>query len=288
MIWPTPSRAVDTSSSWHFYDNDGDYKGLFSWVPRRLRVGPWSPLVPLFLVAWWTAMAAFVQRLHPLPLALPRPYSTWWWIDAALSLNCLATLAVTLHRWSIAPLLTTHTMWTWHLLTLRSLLVTAASPLVGSPVGMTLGAVAEALRFPVAAGTTVTFVLWNFALFPLVVMMMPKERKDGFVSFNFSFPMVQIHMVNLPAAFLSIACGGPEGGARLFRPTDLWASSAVCALYAALYLFLLDRVGVHFYPMFSPRSHLCIVAYFGLLACYCGAYIGWNALIDAQVCADLR
>ena len=51
------------------------------------------------------------------------------------------------------------------------------------------------------------------------------------------------------------------GGVRPLGPDDLWCAFAIGAVYCYFYFCHLDRLGVHLYPIFSPRTHFCGLAY---------------------------
>ncbi len=69
------------------------------------------------------------------------------------------------------------------------------------------------------------------------------------------------------------------GGAVPLQPAHLWCAMLVGVIYALFYLLVLDRLGVHLYPIFSPRTHWCAVAYSVFVGLYFGAFRGWNAII---------
>ena len=50
-------------------------------------------------------------------------------------------------------------------------------------------------------------------------------------------------------------------------------------LYAIFYLFVLDRLGVHFYPIFSPRSHFSSLGYVLIFAIYYLCYTSANWIV---------
>ena len=88
--------------------------------------------------------------------------------------------------------------------------------------------------------------------------------------------MVNVHVLNLPLAGLNVLYGG---GVRLLGLADLWMTFVVLALYTSVYMGGLDRAGLHFYPMFTPRSPACVVAYSALFAGYYGIWRACNARI---------
>lgn len=264
---------------WHVYDNDGSYNGFFSWVPRYLRVGPASPLAYAFIVAWLWAMCAYKPPLD-FEVALPSLYSRPWWVHV---LTVCWTLAITVRicrQPGGAGTLFAFTMWSWVLLMLRSGWLVLA-PLIGADARWRLAWAAEALRFPVAAGAWITFSVWNLLLFPLIGTFAFKEpaARKKFIVWCFSPNMASIHLCNLPLAAAGTMLGGRAGGVRALGEADLWAGLCVAACYAAVYLLLLDRLGVHLYPIFSPRTHACALAYSALLALYALTFRGFNALL---------
>ena len=88
----------------------------------------------------------------------------------------------------------------------------------------------------------------------------------------------QIHVLNVAYAYLSIGYGGAASGVRAFGPADLWVAYALLFGYTCLYLLVLDRMGIHFYPPFSPRTHACAVSYPLVVAMYYGLYTAANRL----------
>eukprot|EP00966_Prymnesium_polylepis_P176702 4091491-Prymnesium_polylepis.1 len=65
------------------------------------------------------------------------------------------------------------------------------------------------------------------------------------------------------------------GAMRTLGAGDLWVAMAVLYCYALLYVLILDRLGMHFYFMFSPRTHACGLAYTALIGCYVGCLKLW-------------
>ena len=57
---------------------------------------------------------------------------------------------------------------------------------------------------------------------------------------------------------------------------DLWVAYLVVLLYSILYFFLLDRLGLHFYPIFNPRTAFSVVSIFGVLGLYYFLFLKWN------------
>jgi hypothetical protein len=57
---------------------------------------------------------------------------------------------------------------------------------------------------------------------------------------------------------------------------DLWVAYAVVLLYSVLYYFLMDRLGMHFYPIFSPRTAFSVISIAGVLGLYYFLFLKWN------------
>ena len=91
----------------------------------------------------------------------------------------------------------------------------------------------------------------------------------------------QIHVLNVVYAYLSVGYGDAASGTRPFGPADLWCAYALFFAYACLYLLGLDRMGIHFYPPFSPRTHWCALTYPLVVGMYFGMYRAANAHLSA-------
>jgi len=268
---------------WLLLDNEGSFQGWFDWLPIHLRVGPWHPTAFLFLAVFYTGIFVMRPPLDYPPSAVPA-YSEWWWADAIAFAYCLFVAGVSWTRCGgVWPYVISYTGWSWVILAARAG-CTAAGAALGSTA---LARIGSALRAPAIVGATITFVLWNVILFPLIFSVVPKEPKPSkakshfgdrrtFLQFNFSFFMINVHVLNLGLAGLNVVYGG---GTRLLGPSDLWAAFVVMGLYSSTYLGALDRAGLHFYPMFTPRSPVCVVAYCALFGAYFGVWRACNALI---------
>jgi len=134
------------------------------------------------------------------------------------------------------------------------------------------------LSHPAAA--SVTFVLWNFLLAPIMYFFFMKtvEKKATFITWNLQFHMAEIHVLNYP---ISVALTIVSSSSRLLTSVDLWAAFAVMLYYSLLYLLILDRLGVHLYPVFSPRSKFCVVGWSAVFLIYYFTYTFWNFVLGA-------
>ena len=291
-----PARLIcwPGSAGWLLDDGKGSFKGWFDWLPEHLRVGPWHPTAFAFLFLFYAGL--IVLRPPPaFPASAVRMGEPWWWADVLVAAWSALVVASSWSKFGGAwPYVISYTGWSWVLLTARPactalgvVLSSASSP----RAGQWLLSVGSALHGPAITGAIVTFTLWNLVLFPMLLFVLPADdKKDGaapadwtpfssrprFVRFNFSFFMVNVHVLNLPLAAVNVIVGA---GARPLGDADLWMTFAVMGCYSLVYLGGLDRVGLHFYPMFSPRSPLCAVVYLVLFAIYYGVWCACNAVV---------
>jgi hypothetical protein len=164
----------------------------------------------------------------------------------------------------------TYTVQSWTLLWLRHVLCAAA------PVSSAAAVLAEWLRFPTACSVTVTFVVWNFLIAPFVyaVGMDTPEKKRGFVKFCTSFRLTQIHVFNVVFLWANVYWASP---ARLLEGVDFYLAVISVMVYMTFYLAVLDRIGVHLYPVFSPRTGVVVVVTWTLALCaYLASFVGWR------------
>ena len=92
--------------------------------------------------------------------------------------------------------------------------------------------------------------------------------------------MIHIHALNYPIAMVTcvLTCSNVK-----FTEGDLWISLFVLFLYSCLYLLILDRIGVHLYPVFSPRSKFSVLGWCAVFGLYYGTFKGWNYFIESGV-----
>jgi len=288
MVVTTRSRARSERAQWHWtLHANGSYKGQFDFLPERLRVGPWSPSAVLFLVIysgymWWSAPRSecFVRRNLPiLPLSIG-----WWCSTTTFVWACFVIRHI--RQTSSTPLFwVSFTGWSWMILCMRSGCEALSALVPWSSLAFLLQLLADVLRLPSLAGATVTFTIWNFVLLPFFYFWAcrrtakPVEQmRTEFLSFSFTFAMVNIHILNLPLAFVSTAFAA---SAQLLGPCDLWCAHAFVFGYSLFYMLVLDRHGVHIYPVFSPRSHLCMLS----IGCVVGTVFlnlhAWNSVMTS-------
>jgi len=290
-----PWHLLDPRRPWVLVPN-GSFGGHFDWVPAKYRVGPWStPAVCYWTGLWyltlvtgcyyyfcftasddkdsWPALQNFSS------LEYPAAYSWKWWYHAGGCGWMLYVIYLILvqspagyRAWS------TYTVLSWTLLTIRHGLC-AAIPWY--PHSAT--AAAEWMRFPCALSHTVVFLVWNFVLFPYVagvVMRDDEKKRQVFLQFCTSFRLLNLHVANLLLCVLNIYWASPP---RRLVFLDLYVAAVWLILYMTFYFCALDRLGVHLYPIFSPRSGLMVVvSWTGSIALYLATFYGWRWLLQPQ------
>lgn len=256
------------SRKWHIYNNNGSYKGWFDWIPQWMRVGYWSPATTLFLVLFYSSLFWY----KPQPLVFPVETSPI--LSENLNANLWRNADAIVFIWGIFVFLygsrnfegmcgicLSYTGWSWNILTARAGLEFVAPFLGDGKFGRTVAVMGSALRFPAFLAAVITFFLWNFVLMPLIYFASMKsnetEKRAGFLRFCFSFFMINVHILNLPLAMVNIVYGAYP---RLFTTSDLWIAYFILMMYMLLYVFVMDRLGLHLYPFICLRSAWCIVS----------------------------
>lgn len=294
----SPWQLVDPSQPWVLVD-DGSFAGYFDWVPPVWRRGPWPTSAIFFFVALLLATSGAGLYLfhHPptpnseigedstereanfrLMQSYPAIYSLrWWYSSLACAWMTYIMYLVMFHGTMKAAAWMSYTLQSWTLLTLRH----AACAL--APLSLSAARLAEWTRFPAAASPTVTFVVWNFLLAPFIYVRgcSTPRAKRNFVAFNTSFVLVQLHVCNMAFCIMNVAWASPRNS--VLTPVDFYLAIVFMVLYMSFYMLVLDRVGIHFYPIFSPRAPFAVVSWLLALGLYYAIYVAWKHLLTPQV-----
>jgi len=197
------------------------------------------------------------------------------------------------------------TGWSWLLLTFRAgfeFSAWAADSHGHIRLATNLAKIGSSIRLAAISNAAVVCLVWNFILLPILLMKaIPKgEKRDGFLKFNFGFFMTNgkrendhivvglnifsslssVHVLNLPLASIHTVIGS---NTRPFTHADLWVSYLVLLLYSVLYFFGLDRFGLHFYPIFNPRTSWSVLSILLVLGLYYKMFNTWNGFIAEQI-----
>ena len=289
------SLYMDRTKGWTMVPN-GSLMGHFDWVPLYLRIGPWSPFASFYLilvggVLWnkFPGITALTNNLNAKQQVQQNALFTMEWF---YNLMAFIWMSYILHRLLSAGskfILCTYTIQSWCALILRHALAvllpilshsSSFTSLPQSFVVYTLGVLHRRLRFHALFSATTTFAVWNFLLFPYVyfIAMKTPTRRRNFVKWSFSFNLCQIHLCNIMFAFANtVFCSSSRK--LVFDSTDLWVAACLAWFYSLFYLLVLDRFGVHLYPIFSPRSHLIAVSGATVWGMLYITFAGWNYVI---------
>lgn len=249
--------------------------------PKYLRVGPWHPVAKFnlaaviigLLVSW---RGAFEGRKEVIDEYFESRQITSavraFRIAGALWGSGLLALS---HRhmgwWPLAS----YTMQSWVLMTTRYLLgaIEPADFSNSSGWRQAVARVNEALRFPALVQNSVTVTIWWLVLVPITAAtyMTDAKKRNGFVRFNASFPLINFHLLNLP-----LAAADHLLSPRKLHSSDLWTAMTIALGYVCFYLSTLDPKGIHLYIILSPRTKLNLLVTGGVLSYYWGLYHLWN------------
>jgi hypothetical protein len=250
-------------------------------LPEYMRKGPWSPLAyPAFAaflgVLVWQAKPAF-EELHLLTAAAGTAHleavaatAAGWhgWIPvvcrAAGGLYMIGIIikqVTGMGKWVVI----TYTIQSYSVLLVRLLLAALGRFWPWAAWG------AELLRFPALVQNSVVVLVWWLVLVPFITKLKPPAERGGFLRFNLSFDLVNIHFLNLPAAGLDyLAAPRPP------HLVDGWVVAALLFCYFVFYVLVLDRHQIHLYIIFTPRTHFCVLAYAGMAGLLYGLLKGWG------------
>ena len=272
--------AATSGFRWLIYDNEGSYNGWFDWIPRKYRVGYWSPIAVVFIGGLEASVIVYWPTELPAAPPATELFSTSHALDAAVFAWTLFVVVWIARTGFLKGLFISFTGWSWFLLVTRAAIATFR-PFTGpgSVLANFLGCAQSLVRFPTVLGATVTFFVWNLLLLPLIYFFAfgnDAKKRAGFLRFNWSLSMTNLHVCNLPLAMIHTVVGS---NVQPFTNVDLWAAFFVAAVYCLLYFLILDRAGVHLYPVFSPRAHWCVISYAMLIGLYGATWRLWNAFI---------
>jgi len=166
-------------------------------------------------------------------------------------------------------------MWTWTILNIRYGLA-VVYPFLNQSNSLLIS-ILELSRLPMLLMCTMTFVVWNFILMPIIYFFMDDEQKrKKFLSYFTSFRLIQIHVFNLAFAYFNGNVVSPQ---RLLKFADFLTSWIIVVVYILWYLLVLDRLGVHLYPIFSPRNSWMIAVWIRLVIIHVAGFLVWKSIL---------
>lgn len=269
------SRLFDPNENWVLVEN-GSYANFFDSLPKAFRVGPWNIACCMWLAAivYWVLLNFVECYMNP-PQHTDYKYhdiDTWQWKYSAVV--CVWTYYIAYHvtktdlgwySWM------SYTMQSWTWIMARYTLSTLV------PFFPALAPWNEYLRFPMLLQAMVVFGVWNCAVMPAVfAQLKTKESRKSFYDFCFQFLLINLHFLNLVFAAIGGIWGSP---ARELDKIDLCVAFGLTLQYILFYFFFLDRLGMHFYFIFSPRSPLALFTHTTVLGSIYVSFALWKGLI---------
>lgn len=107
------------------------------------------------------------------------------------------------------------------------------------------------------------------------------EKRKNFLAYFTKFRLIQLHVFNILFAYLNGVVASPPRE-LVFR--DFMAGLTIGILYILLYLTVLDRLGVHIYPIFSPRSSWVAGTWLFMISGYVVAFYSWRSVLTPTDC----
>mmetsp|Transcript_10886 Transcript_10886/g.14167 ORF Transcript_10886/g.14167 Transcript_10886/m.14167 type:complete len:275 (+) Transcript_10886:102-926(+) len=246
----------------------------FDVFPVHLREGPWHPFAYIYITL---VLLGLVYIYFGTQLIVPFPHD-----QHSMFLSDMVTLhprlvagvcAMYMTSWLVAMFIyagpwpmASYTMISWTFLTLRHWARALNAPRIFT----------EIIRFPAVAGTVVTVVIWWIILVPAISFFAPSDSiRRGFLKFNFSPFLLNVHLINFPLCMIDHALGP-----RSFVFTDLYIGIIIGMIYLLFYLLVLDAKGFHFYIILSPRTPMCIFSFSLVLFVYVIIWFHWHKLFN--------
>ncbi|CAB9526888.1 expressed unknown protein [Seminavis robusta] len=253
----------------------GSFMGYFDWVPLRFRYGPWHPACMAYLgvlTAWVYNEYTKGMAQEPFPNFQPmEAYTPSWYYNVA----GFAWTSFIIYRIFCSGMGWTswgmYTVWSWTFTALRHGLCAAV------PFKPEWTNLSEQLRFPTLVQATLTFAVWNAAIGPSIyAQMKTPSQQASFCRFFGNSLWRQLHVYNILYAAINGIWGSP---ARALTKADFSVALAICLFYSYFYLVALDRMGVHYYLVFSPRTPFALVSWTILFACHYACFALWNTIL---------
>lgn len=251
-------------------------------VPEKYRKGNWNPATHVIIFVFsggllLTASDAFSTYNSTLHISAPTSpllsTASDWQQLYRICFGSWGLIVSIASAFMVGPLvMASYTLTSWNLMTCRVLFSFMA-------IEMNLPAlrvISDALLFPAIAGCTVTVFVWWLALVPVIYNLIDtNEGRAGFIRFNLSFALINLHLLNLPIILVEFFLTG-----RQLNEFDLWIGIAVSILYCIFYLNVLDASGNHFYIIFTPRTVFSSITYSLVVAIYYICYRFWNTTLS--------
>ncbi|KAL3942545.1 MAG: hypothetical protein SGBAC_003291, partial [Bacillariaceae sp.] len=241
------SRFFDWSQPWVLIPG-GSYQGFFDFLPRHLRCGPWSFVAIssvriLILTMLMIGVELYKDDGGILVLfedSMPRhnyvAFDRDWYLTLA---GFLWMLFICWYVYANGPkgkaAWVTFSLWSWTVVMVRHGLCLLA------PFAPSIRLASEILRFPALLSATLVFVMWNFVLFPVILICIKDyEKRSKFLAYMTNFRLTQLHVFIIVYAAVNGAFVEPR---RSLHMGDAAAASIFLTFYMIWYYCVLDRLG---------------------------------------------
>jgi hypothetical protein len=246
-----------------------------------------SNILHLIVRRYWTHNASTILQMSPvIMLSSSFYYNTA--VAAYMTYICYSIIA---HSPLSYGAWITYTVQSWTLLLIRHLLYTLSGLFDSSTTGNNNNFIvmAELIRFPCAVAHTMTFIVWNFVLVPYILFVAlrnDKKKRHDFIRFCTNFRLFNLHGMNILFCVANVwyfngnAIG--TSAIRTFEMADLYFSGISAFMYFTFYLCILDRIGIHLYPIFSPRHSNAVVfiVWTSVILLYVATFQMWQYVIN--------
>lgn len=259
-------------------------KELFSFldnIPKNLREGPWSKVAVIYFTivlvyltyVFGDATKSFHTTINDEVLRTEEESTLFSFMKLLGSLWCFFILSSILYGTGFWPLVS-YTITSWNFLSLRLLFSFLTKYVVNKAAKRSLAICARLFKFPALVGCVITVSVWWCILVPVIHYNLEKKYRNGFMSFNLSFILLNIHLFNLPLAVFEFVYSQSS-----FEFFDLWIGLVVAFMYVMFYLLVLDPKGIHLYIVLTPRTRYCFIVFSAILGLYYIIFNVMNSLI---------
>lgn len=289
---------IDPRKPWLLVPN-GNLMGLFDFVPEYLRVGPWTRITSALPFVFTVILLLLKPETGSFETSLestdhhrccmtassyPEVFSAYWWYNVTLFVHMTGLVAWSMYQ-RTPFLIVAYTIQSWIINSTRHGL-NAVAPLLND--GHLLLHINRVLRFPAILSSVVVFVTWNFLLLPFIYFRCSDgTEKKALLQWNIEFKMVQFHVCNIVYSIMNtLFTQSGDSTFQLFTYEDMWYGLVYGLGYGLFYVLVLDRVGVHMYPVFSPRSNYSAILWCGIFGGTYGLYKVLNAAMDNNLISE--
>ena len=248
-----------------------------------MRVGKWKPIAPIMMVMLGTFIVQtrptkFINELSTtLVSSYHELYSVYWWYNL-IAFTFMSCMILWIVMYRTKGVIVTFTIVSWNLNTAGHGINVIAPFLNDHHILLHIN---RMIRFPALVSASITFSVWNIILLPYILFFIldTEQKRYHFTKWNLSFRLVQLHICNIIWAVLNTIVTR-RSEAMTFDKDDLWYGLLLSLGYGLFYTMILDRIGVHIYPIFSPRSNLVTLTYTLVIVIHFLFHRLWNVIIQ--------